>query len=110
MSAAHATIPKNYATAGLAAARASRARALLDGLGREWRRASWVVRLSVSCLLLFYFFAAASPFIAPYGVLPLVARPTINEGPQLSDLFALAVHSAARGQAGGTGPMTRERR
>ncbi len=66
MPAAHATIPNNYAAAGLPAARSSRARALLDGLGREWRRASWVVRLSVSCLLLFYFFAAASPFIAPY--------------------------------------------
>ena len=45
MPAAHATIPNNYAAAGLPAARASRARALLDGLGREWRRASWVVRL-----------------------------------------------------------------
>ncbi len=66
MPATHATIPNNYAAAGLPAARSSRARALLDGLGREWRRASWVVRLSVSCLLLFYFFAAASPFIAPY--------------------------------------------
>jgi peptide/nickel transport system permease protein len=66
MPAAHATIPDNYAAAGPPAVRASHARALLDGLSREWRRASWVVRLSVSCLLLFYFFAAASPFIAPY--------------------------------------------
>lgn len=32
----------------------------------EWRRASWAVRLSVICLALFYFFAAASPLIAPY--------------------------------------------
>ncbi|MGA8567561.1 MAG: hypothetical protein WB580_07185, partial [Candidatus Binataceae bacterium] len=63
---AAATIPNNYAAAGRPAVRASRVRALLDGLGREWRRASWVVRLSVNCLLLFYLFAAASPFIAPY--------------------------------------------
>ena len=36
------------------------------GCGREWRRASWVVRLSVICLLMFYFLAAASPIVAPY--------------------------------------------
>jgi peptide/nickel transport system permease protein len=35
-------------------------------LGREWHAASWVVRISVVCLLLFYAFAAASPLIAPY--------------------------------------------
>ena len=44
-------------------------------LGREWRRASWVVRLSVICLLMFYFFAAASPFVAPYDPIAPVSRP-----------------------------------
>src|SRR5271155_3839156 len=66
MSASYATISDNYPAAGEPPARASRARALLRGLEREWRRASWVVRLSVSCLLMFYFLAAASPFVAPY--------------------------------------------
>jgi peptide/nickel transport system permease protein len=33
---------------------------------REWRNASWTVRMSVSCLTLFYLFALASPFFAPY--------------------------------------------
>jgi peptide/nickel transport system permease protein len=32
----------------------------------EWRLAQWPARLSVLCLLLFYLFAAASPFVAPY--------------------------------------------
>jgi len=35
-------------------------------LRREWRLASWTVRVSVICLLLFYLLAAASPLIAPY--------------------------------------------
>ncbi len=33
---------------------------------REWRYASWTVRFSVLCLVLFYLFALASPFFAPY--------------------------------------------
>jgi peptide/nickel transport system permease protein len=33
---------------------------------REWRLASWPVRFSAMCLLLFYLFAIASPIIAPY--------------------------------------------
>ncbi len=41
-------------------------RRLTQNLRREWRLASWPVRLSVSCLVLFYFFAIASPFVAPY--------------------------------------------
>ncbi len=36
------------------------------GLGREWQIGSWPVRLSVLCLLLFYFLAIASPLVAPY--------------------------------------------
>lgn len=36
------------------------------GVAREWRLASWTVRASAICLILFYLFAAASPFFAPY--------------------------------------------
>src|SRR5690348_6426954 len=36
------------------------------GLAREWRLASRTVRASVICLVLFYLFAAFSPFFAPY--------------------------------------------
>jgi peptide/nickel transport system permease protein len=39
---------------------------LTKKLRREWRLASWPVRLSVFCLALFYFLALASPFVAPY--------------------------------------------
>jgi peptide/nickel transport system permease protein len=35
-------------------------------LHREWRLASWPVRFSALCLLLFYLLALASPVIAPY--------------------------------------------
>jgi peptide/nickel transport system permease protein len=35
-------------------------------LARQWAAAPWIVRLSTLCLLLFYVFAAASPFVAPY--------------------------------------------
>lgn len=35
-------------------------------LNRSWSSAPWVVRVSGLWLLLFYFFAAASPFVAPY--------------------------------------------
>ena len=66
MPASYATVAHDYPAAGRPPARAPRARALREGLAREWRRASWVVRLSVGCLLLFYFLAAASPFVAPY--------------------------------------------
>jgi peptide/nickel transport system permease protein len=33
---------------------------------REWRYASWTVRFAAGCLVLFYLFALASPFFAPY--------------------------------------------
>src|SRR6202163_1945230 len=66
MAGSYARIPGNHAAPGEPAARAPRSRALRDGLGREWQRASWVVRLSVTCLLVFYFLAAASPVVAPY--------------------------------------------
>ena len=35
-------------------------------LSRSWRSAPWVVRVSGLWLLIFYLFAAASPFVAPY--------------------------------------------
>ena len=38
----------------------------LAGVRREWRLASWPVRFSALCLLLFYLLAIASPVIAPY--------------------------------------------
>ena len=38
----------------------------LRGLRREWRLASWPVRFSALCLMLFYLLAIASPVIAPY--------------------------------------------
>ncbi len=38
----------------------------LAGMRREWRLASWPVRFSAICLLLFYLLAIASPIIAPY--------------------------------------------
>lgn len=40
-------------------------RGVLAGARREWRLASWPVRLSALCLALFYLLAAASPLIAP---------------------------------------------
>ncbi len=36
------------------------------GVAREWRLASRTVRVSALCLVLFYLFAAFSPFFAPY--------------------------------------------
>ncbi|HLI81681.1 MAG TPA: ABC transporter permease [Candidatus Binataceae bacterium] len=41
-------------------------RGMIAGLLREWRLASWPVRFSALCLVLFYLLAIASPFIAPY--------------------------------------------
>src|SRR5215467_2771262 len=35
-------------------------------LTRQWNASPWIVRISSLFLLLFYLFAAASPFIAPY--------------------------------------------
>jgi peptide/nickel transport system permease protein len=37
-----------------------------SALRREWRMASWPVRMSAICLLFFYALAAASPILAPY--------------------------------------------
>ena len=58
MSAPAATLPRLES-----AAAAIRVR---GGLAREWRLASRTVRLCVICLAIFYLFAAASPFFAPY--------------------------------------------
>ncbi len=38
----------------------------LSAWRREWRHASWTVRLAALCLTVFYLFALASPFFAPY--------------------------------------------
>jgi peptide/nickel transport system permease protein len=45
---------------------AAAAGAVRGGLAREWRLASRTVRASAICLVIFYLFAAASPFFAPY--------------------------------------------
>ncbi|HYB92444.1 MAG TPA: ABC transporter permease [Candidatus Binataceae bacterium] len=50
--------------AGIAPARAGAVR--LAGLRREWRLASWTVRLSALCIAVFYLLAAGAPFFAPY--------------------------------------------
>jgi peptide/nickel transport system permease protein len=44
----------------------ARVLAVAQGVRREWRIAQWPARIAVIFLLLFYVFAAASPFIAPY--------------------------------------------
>jgi peptide/nickel transport system permease protein len=44
----------------------ARARGLGAGLRRQWRLASWPVRLSALCLIAFYFLAVGSPLVAPY--------------------------------------------
>jgi peptide/nickel transport system permease protein len=51
-------------------------------LRREWRRASWPVRLSALCLLVFYLMAAASPLIAPYD--PALQNRGLPECPPMS--------------------------
>lgn len=61
-----ATIPGTGGINGQPTAEPSRVRVLASAIAREWRLAPWVVRSSVICLLIFYFFAAASPFVAPY--------------------------------------------
>src|SRR5215469_15530162 len=48
---------------------------------REWRYASWTVRLSVLCLVIFYLFALASPFFAPYD--PTFQNRTIPDCPPM---------------------------
>jgi peptide/nickel transport system permease protein len=48
------------------ASSARQRRGAAGNLAREWRLASWAVRLSVACLIAFYILAAASPLIAPY--------------------------------------------
>ncbi|HUA35484.1 MAG TPA: ABC transporter permease [Candidatus Binataceae bacterium] len=58
MSAPATTMPELQSAAGATIVR--------GGLAREWRLASRTVRLSAMCLVLFYLFAAASPFFAPY--------------------------------------------
>jgi peptide/nickel transport system permease protein len=53
-------IPVEGARAG------SRTSGFLGAVAQQWRMASWPVRCSALCLLVFYLLAAASPFVAPY--------------------------------------------
>ncbi len=56
-------------------------------LRREWRLASWPVRLSTLCLIVFYILALGSPVIAPYN-------PT-RQYRSLPDCPPMALHLAA---------------
>jgi peptide/nickel transport system permease protein len=51
-------------------------------LAREWRHASWPVRFSTVCLVLFYLMAAASPVIAPYD--PTLQHRDLPDCPPMS--------------------------
>jgi len=51
---------------GTLAANGSGGASAIRPLTREWSMASWPVRLAVLCLALFYLFAGASPWFAPY--------------------------------------------
>ncbi len=53
----------------------------IAALAREWRLASWPVRCSTICLLLFYLMAAASPVIAPYD--PALQRRELPDCPPM---------------------------
>lgn len=57
------------------------------GLGREWRLASWPVRISATLLSLFYLMAAGAPVLAPYN-------PTYQNR-MLPDCPPMALHLAA---------------
>jgi len=63
-------LPKPIGDAGTAEsptrAAGTRLRELVGGARREWKQATYTVRISILCLLVFYLFAAASPVIAPY--------------------------------------------
>jgi len=59
-------------------------------LRREWRYASWVVRLSALCLLFFYALAVVSPFFAPYD--PTFQNRTMPDCPPMG------LHVAAPGE------------
>jgi peptide/nickel transport system permease protein len=61
-----------------------------SALAREWRLASWPVRLSSICLVLFYFLAAASPVVAPYD-------PT-QQHRELPDCPPMELHLASPGE------------
>jgi peptide/nickel transport system permease protein len=57
------------------------------GLAREWRLASRTVRASATCLIIFYFFAAASPFFASYD--------PIYQNRRMPDCPPMRVHLSA---------------
>jgi peptide/nickel transport system permease protein len=75
---------KTAVAASAAPAGAWRARA--TAIVREWRLASWTVRFSAVCLLVFYFLAAASPFVAPYD--PTYQNRTMPDCPPMAPHLA----------------------
>ncbi len=62
------------------------------GLAREWRLASRTVRASVICLVVFYLFAAFSPFFAPYD--------PIYQNRSMPDCPPMRLHLSAPSQWG----------
>ncbi len=74
-------------TAQFAAHAAAASNGYRAALAREWRRASWPVRFSTICLVLFYLMAAASPVIAPYD-------PTLQHR-ELPDCPPMSLHLSA---------------
>lgn len=58
--------PAQYLDAPARGRSVARMRAFAAALRGEWRQAPATVRVSVTFLLIFYLFAAASPMIAPY--------------------------------------------
>ena len=79
MSAPATTMPELQSAVGATLVR--------GGLAREWRLASRTVRVSAMFLVLFYLFAAASPFFAPYD-------PT-EQNRRLPDCPPMRIHLSA---------------
>ena len=61
---------------------------------REWQNASWTVRLSALCLAVFYLFALASPFFAPYD--PTLQNRSMPDCPPMR-LHIASPHEWSRG-------------
>jgi peptide/nickel transport system permease protein len=85
-------LPKPLEEAGLVLTPSpfGRTRTAARLLGSEWRVAPWTVRISVLCLFVFYLFAAASPFIAPYD--------PIRQYRNLPDCPPMALHLTPPGE------------
>ncbi len=65
---------------------------VVAGPRREWALASWTVRASALCLAIFYLFAIASPFFAPYDY--------AYQNREMPDCPPMALHVATPAQWG----------